>query len=110
MGSDRQIIGLHEWMVPLPGFFHTEKQAMYSLCKEMLDGLGLEELASCAGLSKSQVANIVSQSNAHNIRAVLFNLACSMVIHITGMLALEDEDASRQVEKCTQTHLEKTLL
>ena len=97
--SDRQNIGLHEWMVPLPSFFHTGKHAVYSLCKEMLDGLGLEEHASCAGLSKSQVANIMSHSHARNNRAVLFNLACSMVIHITDMLAFEDEDVSRQVEK-----------
>ena len=98
VGSDRQNIGLHEWMVPLPSFFHAEKQAMYSLCKEMLDGLGLEELASCAVLSKSQVTNIMGHSHARNNRAVLFNLACSMVIHITDMMALEDEDISRQVE------------
>ena len=108
VGSDRQIIGLHEWMVPLTGFFHTEKQAMYSLCKEMLDGLGLEELASCAGLSKSQVAIIMSRSHAQKNRAVLFNLAFSMVIHITDMLALEDENVSRQVEKMHTNASRKT--
>ena len=33
---------MHEWLIPFPGFFHAEKQAMYSVCKEMLDGLGLD--------------------------------------------------------------------
>ena len=77
---------------------------MYSLCKKMLDGLGPGELASCAGLSKSQVVNIVSHSYARNNRAVLFNLAssqirasCSMIIHITDMLVLEDEYVAKQV-------------
>ena len=49
-----EALPLHEWLVPYPGFFHAEKQAIYSLCKEMVDGLGVEELASCSGLSKSQ--------------------------------------------------------
>lgn len=35
---------LHNWLFPFSGFLHAEKQAMYSLCKEMLDGLGLEEM------------------------------------------------------------------
>lgn len=64
---------------------------MYSLCKEMLDGLGLEEMAGCSGLSKSQVENILGHSHARNNRAVLFNLACAMVIHLTDMLAREDD-------------------
>lgn len=62
---------LHEWLIPFPGFFHTEKQSMYSLCKEMLDGIGLSELAECAGLSDAHVNNILKHGHARNNRALL---------------------------------------
>ena len=94
-----EALSLHEWLVPYPGFFHAEKQAMYSLCKEMLDGLGLEELAGCTGLSKSQVENILSHSHARNNRAVLFNLACAMIIHLTDILVGEDDDIEKRITR-----------
>ncbi|PXF44647.1 hypothetical protein BWQ96_05589 [Gracilariopsis chorda] len=90
---------LHEWMVPFPGLFHAEKQAMYSLCKEMLDGLGLEELAGCAGLSDAHVANIITHSHARNNRAVLFNRACAMIIHLIENLLLGDATMSEAVRR-----------
>lgn len=98
---------LHEWLIPFPGFFHAEKQAMYSLCKEMLDGLGLEELAGCAGLSNSHVANFMKHSHARNNRAVLFNLACSMIVHLTDLTLLEDATLCADVEKMHRMATEK---
>lgn len=37
-------------MNALPGFFQAEKKAMPPLCKEILQRIGLEELATCVGL------------------------------------------------------------
>ena len=100
---------LHEWLVPFTGFFHAEKQAMYAHCKEMLDGLGLEEIARCAGLSKSQVSNIISHSHARNNRAVLFNLSCAMVFHVTDMLLLKDSLMAQVLSDMHSVASEKRL-
>lgn len=88
---------LHEWFIPFSGFFHAEKQIMYSLSKEMLDGLGLEELAACAGLSPSHVSNILTHSHARNNRAVLFNLACAIIIRLIDMAVAEDASVREKV-------------
>ena len=41
---------VHKSVITFPGLFHIEKQSLYPLCKEMLHGIGLEELAACSGL------------------------------------------------------------
>ncbi|PXF48824.1 hypothetical protein BWQ96_01380 [Gracilariopsis chorda] len=89
---------LHEWIVPFPGFLNAEKQSMYLLCKDMLDGLGLEELAGCAGLSDAHVANIITHFHARNNRAVLFNLACAMIIYLIDSSLLADATMSEAVK------------
>lgn len=43
--------------------------------------MSLSELADCAGLSSAQRRNILRHDHASNNRALLFSLACSMVIH-----------------------------
>ena len=70
----------------LPRVLSRKKQAMHAICTEMLDGIGLEEAGGCASLSKSHVENILSHSHARNNRAVLFNLACAMNVHLTDLL------------------------
>jgi hypothetical protein len=52
-------VALHKWLVPFPGFFHVEKQALYPIAKELLDGLGLQELAAHCGLPSANVANVL---------------------------------------------------
>lgn len=90
---------IHEWLVPIPGFFHAEKQAMYSLYKEMLDGVGLQELASCAGLSQSIVSKILKHSHARNNRAVLFNLCCAMILHVIDIVTAEDSVIEKHLKE-----------
>ena len=63
----------------------------------MLDRLGLDEIASCAGLSKSTVTYFVSHSHARNNRSVLFNFACAMIIHLIDMLLREDAELAEAV-------------
>ena len=81
---------LHEWLVPFPGFFHAEKQAMYSICKELLHGVGLHELADCSGLSDAQVRNVLKHSHARDNQAFLFSLTCALVIHTIDIVAQEN--------------------
>ncbi|PXF48450.1 hypothetical protein BWQ96_01619 [Gracilariopsis chorda] len=100
---------LHEWMIPFPGFFHAEKQAMYALCKEMLDGLGIEELARCAGFSPSILENILKHAHARNNRPVLLNLACAMIIHLVDITLLEDASLSSEVANLHKTRSEKKV-
>lgn len=88
---------LHEWLVPFPGFFHAEKQAMYSLCKEMLDGLGLSEFAECVGLSSEHTKNILKHSHSRNNRAFLFSLTCAIIIHASEIVMQEFPNAQRRV-------------
>ncbi|PXF42589.1 hypothetical protein BWQ96_07684 [Gracilariopsis chorda] len=94
-------IRLHEWMVPFPGFFHVEKQCLYPLCREMLYGLGLNEMALKAGLTNSQAEKILKHSDARNNRSVLFNICAAMIMH-TSEIVLADcsdvFDAIRDVE------------
>ena len=82
---------------------------MYDLCKEMLDGLGLKEIDGCAVLSRSQVSNIISHSHGRNNRAVLFNLSCAMVVHVTDMLLLEDSRLAQVVSDMHSFSFEKIL-
>ena len=82
---------------------------MYVLCKEMLDGLGLKEIARCVVLSKSQVSNIISHSHARKNHAVLFNLSCAMVFHVTDMLLLEDSRLAQIVSGMHSFSFEKII-
>lgn len=75
----------------------------------MLDGLGLENISGCAGLSKFQVYSIISQSHARNNRAVLFNPSCAMVVHVTYMLPLEDSQLAQVVSDMHSVASEKGL-
>lgn len=98
---------LHEWLIPFPGFFHAKKRAIYSLCKEMLDGLGLQELAACSGLSPSHVDKFLKHSQARNNRSVLFNLASAMIIHLIDLLLVEDGELSAKVASLHRAHCQK---
>lgn len=106
-GIEDDVYRVHECLVPFPGLFHAKKQAMYSIFKEILDGLGLDEIVACAGLFKGQVSNILTHSHALNNRAVLFNFACAMIIHITDMLLLENRELARQVASMHKNASEK---
>ena len=94
----------------IPAFFHAEKQALYSVCKDMLDGLGLDQVVGCAGLSESQVKNFLSYAHARNNRAVLFNLTCGMKINLADMAVTEDANVSITVKRLHErvTHNSKT--
>lgn len=72
---------------------------MYSLCKEMLDGVGLLEIAACAGLSNSLVSGILKHSHARNNRAVLFNLACAIIVHLSDIVVLEEREIATLVTR-----------
>lgn len=104
-GEIPEELPLHEWLIPFPGFFHAEKQALYAICKEMLDGLSLEELAKCAGLSSSIVDKILKLSHARNNRAVLFNLACAMIIHLIEVILLDEGSLDANLPICTKNGL-----
>ena len=90
---------IHEWLIPFPGFFHIEKQSLYPLCKEMLDGLGLQELARCCGLSDSQVENILQHSHARNNRAVVFSICAALIIHASDIIVSEYPDLIDEIER-----------
>jgi protein-disulfide isomerase-like protein with CxxC motif len=77
---------LYQWLVPFPGFFHVEKQALYPVGKEILDGLGLQELAAHCGLSSAQVENVIQHSLARNNRKMLFNVACALSLRISDVV------------------------
>ena len=89
---------IHEWLVPFPGFFHIEKQSLYPLCKEILHGLGLEEMARCYGLSKSQIENILHHSHARNNRAVIFSICAALIIHTTDIVLTENPELKDNIE------------
>lgn len=89
---------VHEWVIPFPGFFHIEKQSLYPLCKEMLHGIRLEELAACSGFSRSQVDNILKHSHARNNRAVLFNICAAMILHTSDIVQTESPDLKDAVD------------
>ena len=61
------------------------------------------------GLSKSQVSNILTHSHARNNRAVLFNFACAMIIHITDMLIIENSELAGQVSDMHRRASEKQV-
>ena len=92
---------VQEWLIPFPGFFHVEKQSLYPVCKEIIDCLGLQELAECAGRSRSQVDNILKHSHARNNRSLLFSVCAALIIHTTDMVQAECPD--------TKDHLEEIL-
>lgn len=83
---------VHEWLVPFPGFFHIEKQSLFHLCKEMLHGMGLQELAACSGLSQGHANKILQHSHARNNRAVLFSICAAMMVHCIDLLLTECPD------------------
>jgi hypothetical protein len=80
---------LHKWLVPFPGFFRWEKQANYAVAKGFLDGMGLQEMAACCGLSAANVRNILSHSHARNNRGMLCNIACAMVLRVIDVCLAE---------------------
>ena len=90
---------LHEWLIPFRESLHAERQTMYSVYKEMLDGLGLDQLAEFAGLSESQVKMFLSHAHARNNRAVLFDLTCAMIIHLAYMAVAEDATVAIAVKR-----------
>ena len=90
---------VHEWLIPFPGFFHVEKQSLYPLCKEMLHGLGLTELAECAGLSLSQVQNILKHSHARNNRSLLFSICGALIIHTSDLIQAECPDLKDSLQE-----------
>ena len=77
--------------------FHVEKQFLYPICREMLYGLGLKEMARKAGLSPGQVDNILKHGHARNNRAVLFNICAAMLIHLTDVVLTECPEVSDQI-------------
>lgn len=101
---------VHEWMIPFPGFFHCENQAIYSVSKEMMKGLCLEELGACAGLSNALVANILHHSHAGNNRAVLFNFACSFIIHVFDRIFEKHCTICEAVSKAHILYIQKKKL
>lgn len=90
---------LHEWLVPFPGFFHAEKQALYSLCKELLHGIGLQELAQCSGLSNTQIRKVLTHSHARDNRAFLFSLTCALVIHSIDIACQESPEVESALRR-----------
>lgn len=96
-------IRIHEWLVALSGLFHVEKQSLFSLCKEMLHGMGLKELASCSGLSDSQIDNILKHAHARNNRGLLFSICAAMLIHTSDLLLSESPgvpDSIKNIYRC----------
>lgn len=71
---------------------------MYSVCKEMLDGMGLDQLAACAGFSESPVKNFLSYAYALSNRSFLFNQTCAMIIHLADMAVTNDADVAVSVK------------
>lgn len=89
---------IYEWLIPFPGFFHIEKQSLYPLCKEILHGLGLKELAEVSGLSASQLNNISHYSHARNNRAVLFNICAALLLHVIDIVQAENPDLKDSID------------
>ncbi|PXF44754.1 hypothetical protein BWQ96_05513 [Gracilariopsis chorda] len=83
---------LHEWMVPFHGFFHVDKQCLYPLCREMLYGLGLKEMALKAGLKNLQAEIILKHSHARNNRSVLFNICAAKIMHTSDIVLVDCSD------------------
>ena len=65
----------------------------------MLDGLGLQELARCCGLSDSQVENIIQHSHARNNRAVVFSICAAVIIHASDIIVSEYPDLLDDIER-----------
>ena len=95
---------VHPWLIPFPGFFHIEKQSLYPVCKELLYGLGLEEMAACSALSKSQVENILKHSHSRNDRAVLFNICAAMVVHASDIIQVEFPDVWDAIDSLSRAY------
>ena len=90
---------VHEWLKPFPGFFHVENQSLYPVCKEMLDFLGLQELAECSGLSRSQVVNILKHVHARNNHSLHFNVCAALIIYTTDLVQAEFPDMKDKIEE-----------
>ena len=67
-------LSLCEWMVPLPGGFHIEKQGMIPILKFILAISGFEETAEFTGLSKKHQKNILNWASTEKIGAISHNL------------------------------------
>lgn len=65
------------------------------LCKELLHGIGLEELVTCVELSRSQLENLLKHGSLRNNRALIHSITPVMAIPITDMLRDEDNELWR---------------
>lgn len=68
---------------------------MHPLCTESLDGLGLQELASCIGLSDSQLENLRTLGNARHNRDMARPLAAALIFRL---IDLAEEGEGSDVE------------
>lgn len=83
---------------------------MHSIGEEMMDGLGIQELASCVGLSESQVEKVLSHSHERNNGGVLFNLACPMKIHLIYMTAIEEPIVAEAVKSLHESSMQRAIV
>lgn len=67
------------------------------------------ELARCAGLSDSQVNNILSNSHAQNNGAVPFTIACAMMIYLTNMIVTKKMPVAKAVKEMQNSGTAKNL-
>lgn len=98
---------LHELLIPFHELFQAEREKLYSICKEILDGLGLVVLARCNRISDPQVDNTLSYYHARSSRTVLFNISCAMIIQLKDMVVTGDATAAEAVKRCRTQVLRK---
>ena len=75
-----------------------EKQSLHPVCKELVDCLGLQKLAECSELSRSQVDNILKHGHARNNHSLLFSVSAALIIHRADLVQAECTDMKDNLE------------
>lgn len=101
---------MDEWLIPFPRFSMQKSKPciLYAeRCWMVSDWMRL--LHVLASLSFRSQKNLLTHSHSRNNHAVLFNLACAMIIHITHMLPIENSGLAQHVSDMQKRELEKQL-
>lgn len=79
-GFQNEMTELYKWMVPLPGGFHFEKQAIWQMLKWLLSDIGYEQFLPDSELSEKQLKHFNKYSHARRKWLFFFQLCFASII------------------------------
>ena len=90
---------LCNWMIPIPGGFHIDKQGIIPLIKSYLSGIGIEELARFSGLSSKHQREVVGLKHYRKNRRFLSQVTAASILRLCDVLCSENAKLAGNVEQ-----------